>query len=115
MADISKSVPAVIEALVLGGKITGATLYADVAVDFPSMNTLTIGVVDVTVTGVTIGDIVLDVVSATDAALSAAVYIFGSRVIAANTVRVFAHNSTAGTLDAASHLHDFVVLERTSL
>lgn len=114
MADLSKSVPAIIESLVLDGKIRGVTLYADVAVDLPSMATVTIGVIDVTVTGVTIGDIVLDVVPSDDTALNVAVHIISSRVIAANTVRVWAHNSTAGTLDAASENHDFIVLERTS-
>jgi hypothetical protein len=111
-ADISKSVVHILEQLVLTANIQGVTTYT-AAVDAPSLTTGLVDSVDVTVTGVSVGDIVLGVVTADNTALSADVHIIGAYVTAANVVRVTLFNTTGGTLDATSESHEFIVLERT--
>lgn len=78
------------------------------AVDLPSMNTVTSGTVSVTVTGAAIGDLVL-VFPTT--ALTTGVSVDGTcaLVATADTVIVRATNDTAGTVDPASQIMNFII------
>ena len=58
VADITKSVPHINEQFVLNAGITGVVKYAAVSVDIPSLTAGLTDTIDVTVTGVKLGDIV---------------------------------------------------------
>lgn len=114
MADITKSVPHILEQLVLTAGITGVTVTT-AAVDLPSLTLGLTDSVDVTVTGVGLKDIVLAVKPSDDTDWSADVDIISATVTAADTVRVVAFNTSGGTLDASSENADFIVLTRRAI
>ena len=84
-------------------KISGGT----VAVDFPSIAANTTGSKTVTVTGAATGDIVVFNPPALTAGLSFA----GAYVSAANTVTVYAANTTASAIDQASATFNYLLIE----
>ena len=111
-ADLSKSIPHILEQLVLTAGIKGVSVYTK-AVDFPSIAAGAIGSVDVTVTGVALGDIVLFVGPADFSDWSGDIDVVSASVTATNTVRVVARNSTGGAIDASIEDATFIVLDRT--
>ena len=111
MADLSKSIPAILEQLVLTAGITDVTVYT-ASVDAPSLTLGLVDSVDVTVTGVAIGDLVIGCVTTDNSAASGDVVVLGATVVAANTVRVTFFNTTGGTIDATAENYDFITLGR---
>lgn len=114
MADLTRSIPHILEQLVRTAGITGVTVTT-AAVDLPSLTAGLTDSVDVTVTGVTTKDIVLAVVPSDDSDWSVDVDVIAATVTAADTVRVVAFNTSGGTLDAASENADFIVLTRRAI
>lgn len=105
-ADITRSIVHVNEALVLTAGVSGFK-RASVAVDLPSIGAGAIGTATATVTGATVGDIVLG--AASETALTAGLVVVGADVTAANTVKIAVVNTTAGAVDEASHTYDIIV------
>lgn len=112
-ASTAKSALHVVEQMVRDVGVTAWKLYT-AAVNVPSLTAGLVDTVDVTVTGVKRGDIVLYVGPADETELDVDVQLFAAKVTADNTVRVLAFNTTAGTLDAASESCDFIVLDRNA-
>lgn len=112
-ASTAKSALHVTEGMVRTAGVTAWKRYT-AAVDVPSLTAGLQDTVDVTVTGVKRGDIVLYVGPSDLTALSADVQIISAVVTADDTVRVVAFNTTAGTLDAASETCEFIVLDRNA-
>jgi hypothetical protein len=109
-ADISKSIVHATESLVLTAGIGSFDTYS-VAVDLPSVAAGVSDTVQVTVTGVALGDLVLGVVPTT--ALTAGYHVLGAFVSGADTVQVFVRNDSGGTVDPASQTFTFIVADRT--
>ena len=117
-ADLTKSIPHIVQQLtsVGGAGVGGEILSIDqvtAAVDLPSLTLGLVDSVDVVVTGAAIGDLVLGVVTADKTGASGDVVVLGATVVAANTVRVTAFNTTAGTVDATSEDYDFILATRS--
>jgi hypothetical protein len=95
--------------MALKNKSGGVQVYQDTAaVDLPSILTQVSGTVDVTLTGVLIGDIVIVTpLSALTTGLEIARVYY---VTVADTVTVRATNASAGTIDQASQTMLFTVL-----
>jgi hypothetical protein len=110
MADLSKSIVHINQALALTAGITGFSSYA-VAVDLPSLASASSDTVSVTVTGVALADIVLGVVPTT--ALTVGYHVLGAFVSAADTVQLFIRNDSASTIDPTSQTFTFIVADRT--
>lgn len=84
--------------------------YGTVSADPGSIASITRGSVDVTVTGVTTGDIVI--MNPPDGLNTGLVY-GGCRVTAANTVRIYLANLTAGAIDDGSNTWDYLWIDLT--
>lgn len=91
--------------MVSGGQQIG---WAVASVDLPSMNTVTSGTVDITLTGLVIGDLVL-VFPTTALTSGVSVDAACAIVSVADTVTVRATNSTAGTVNPAAQVMRFEV------
>ena len=112
-ASTAKSAQHVVESMVRTAGVTAWKAYT-ASVNVPSLTAGLTDTVDVTVTGVKRGDIVLAIFPADLTALDVDVQIYGGVVTADDTVRVLAFNTTAGTLDAAAESCTFIVLDRNA-
>jgi hypothetical protein len=109
--DLQKSVPHRVRELVVGLGVVGFHYDPALSVTVPSIGTAGLGgSVDVTVTGVALGDSVL--AADPTAALPANCIMTGAHVVATNTVR-FSYQAVGGTVTGASTNHTLVIADRT--
>ena len=83
---------------------------ATVSVDLPSIATVSTAAVDVTVTGIAVGDM-LSVYR--PIALNDDLVVAGYRIKSADTVTLFIYNPTGGAIDDAAQPWEFVWWDRT--
>lgn len=107
-ADLTKSVTAVVEALVLTAKVDSFITSDAVAVTVPSIGTAGLGgTVNVTVTGAALGDAVI--VAAPNAALPTNAFLTHAYVSATNTVTLV-FQAIGGTVTGAAVTGGFDVV-----
>lgn len=79
------------------------------SVDLPSINNLATGSATFTVTGAAVGDVVVVNPPAMTSGLSFA----GAAVTSANTVTVYAHNASGGTINEAAATYTYLWFDLT--